>query len=78
MITFPLYHLVADTMERFDLQPITQAEILDSTAEPIENRRVCFQGRRKTDGLGSFLLDHLILDSIQVLVVVLLYSLFTR
>ena len=47
-----LYSLVAETMQRLGIQPITQAEIL-------ENRRH-FPGRRKTDGLGSFLLDHFI------------------
>jgi hypothetical protein len=69
MITFPLYSLVADVMARLGIQPISQAEIL-------ANRRTNFQGRRKTDGLGSFLLDHLILDAIQILVLTLLYSLF--
>ena len=69
MINFPLYSLIADVMQRLGIQPITPEEIA-------ADRRTNFQGRRSTDGLGSFLLDHLILDAIGVCVVVLLYALF--
>ena len=68
MINFPLYSLVADVMQRLGIQPITPEEIA-------ADRRDHFQGRRKTAGLGSFLLDHLILDGIELCVVVLLYAL---
>ena len=67
MINFPLYREVATAMQRLGLQPISQEEIL-------ANRRQ-IHGRRKTDGLGSFLLDHFILDGIEFLVLVLLYTL---
>ena len=64
-----LYSLVATTMQRLGIQPITHAEI-----EIIENRRH-YPGRRKTDGLASFLIDHFILDALQLAVLVFLYSL---
>lgn len=68
MITTRLYQTTAEIMARLGLQPISQEEIL-------ANRRSIFPtGRRKTDSLGSFILDHLILDAIEVLVLVLAYS----
>jgi hypothetical protein len=68
MINFPLYRQVAEAMARLGIKPITEEEILSN------RRDYASQGRRRSDGLGNFLLDHFILDAIQFLTLLFLYT----
>lgn len=67
MITFPLYHMVAATMQRLGIQPI-------NPAEGIKDRRDYSPGRRASDGFGSFLIQHFLLDVFEILAVLLVYA----
>jgi len=64
----PLYEMVATTMERLGIQPV-------SAEERTEERRVS-RGRRFEDSGWQFLADHMILNALEVCLALLAYGFF--
>lgn len=63
----PVYHVVANVMERLGIQPIRAEEM---------ERRSPRHGRRFQDSGWQFLIDHAALTLIEVCAAALIYSLF--